>query len=1032
MPRFKSVCVLSCAVLLLATSLPRNSSAATARAIDFNRDIRPILADKCYKCHGPDAKQVKGNLKLDSLESATKPAKSGKVAIVPRQPAKSELVRRITTRDEDDRMPPKESGKTLTAQQVDLLKKWVEQGAAFKPHWAYAPPVRPPIPSVKNTAWPRNPVDHFIAARLDALKLKPSPEADRRTLARRLGFDLTGLPPQPEDVESFVADTDPKAWDDLVDRLLASPRYGERMAEYWLDLVRYADTIGYHSDNPRDIFPYRDYVIDAFNRNLPFDQFTTEQLAGDLLPNPTLRQKVASGYNRLLQTTEEGGAQAKEYESIYMADRVRNVSTVWMASTLGCAQCHDHKFDPFTTRDFYSMASFFADVKEAPIGKREAGILVPDDQQAAELERLEKKIAALKTKLETTTPELAAAQSDWEGKFDREKVADAHTLKFNLMGGTGGTTLELDDDGSIRAGGPNPEKSTYTITATSDLHTITGFRLELLPDEALQQHGPGRSRDGNLTLTDFSVTLNDSAGAKPRTLELGEASASFAQKEKDDLVPAWINISNLKEGGKLKFSLAAGQIGRPSQLVFPLKERLTVGDGSVLTVVLGQTAGKTNTVGRFRLTATTGDAPKATLGLAADDIAAVLSEEPEKRTAAQMKTLARHFRALTPLLDSARKELADTESENSGFLASVPRSLITIAGQPREIRVKPRGNWMDDTGDLVTPAVPRYFQAGAAAGERANRLDLARWLTSPENPLTARVFVNRLWKLYFGQGLAKTLEDVGSQGEPPTHPQLLDWMAVEFRESGWDVKHLIKLMVTSATYRQTSTAAKPLRDRDPYNLLLARQGRFRMDAEMVRDNALAISGLLSDQVGGPSAKPYQPAGYWSYLNFPLREYPQDHGPSLYRRSLYTWWQRSFLHPTMLTFDAPSREECVADRARSNTPQQALVLLNDPVYVEAARVFAGHIIHDGGATTESRLKWSFSRALSRPPTHDELNLLGQLCAHQLDHYRTDADDARKLIAVGESPVPANVDPAELASWTIVARTLLNLSETITRL
>jgi hypothetical protein len=771
------------AVLCGMLAVSGSAAAAEGPVVNYTRDIKPILAAHCYACHGPDEGRRKAKLRLDVRDAAIKKA------IKPGDPAASSLLDRVRSDDPDEIMPPPSAKKgALTAEQIALLKRWIEQGAKFDIHWAYVKPVRSMPPAVKNTSWPHNPIDQFIAARHDKLGYQPSPEADRVTLLRRLNFDLIGLPPSPEEVEAFVHDKSGNAYEKVVDRLLGSPHFGERMAVYWLDLVRYADTGGYHSDNHRDIALYRDWVITAFNQNKRFDRFTIEQLAGDLLPNPTAEQKIASGYNRLLQTTEEGGAQAKEYTAKYAADRVRNASSVWLATTLGCCECHHHKFDPFTTKDFYSFGAFFADVKEIAVGRQEQAVM-PTAEQQAQLDRLDREIAALKP-------------------------------------------------------------------------------------------APGKSK------------------AAP---------------------------------------------------------------------------------------------PSA----------------------------------------SVRERIAALEGQKKQLLQTIPKTLVTLSINPRVMRVLPRGNWLDDSGQVVAPAVPGSLPPLDVPGRRANRLDLAKWLVSRDNSLTARVFVNRLWKLTFGQGIVKSLEDFGTQGAFPTHPQLLDWLAVEFIDSGWDVKHMLKLLVMSSTYRQSSHAGRELRERDPGNLWLARQGRFRIDAEMVRDNALAISGLLSRQIGGPSVKPYQPAGYWAHLNFPTRTYQADHGANQYRRGLYTYWQRTFLHPSLKAFDAPTREECTVERPRSSTPLQALVLLNDPTYVEAARVFAERIVKEGGATMPERLDWAYRQAVSRNVKPEELRLLSALHAKHRAEFANDPQAAQKLLSTGERPTAKDLDTTELAAWTSVARVILNLHETITR-
>ncbi|MEX2141688.1 MAG: PSD1 and planctomycete cytochrome C domain-containing protein [Pirellulales bacterium] len=846
-----------------------SAAAAEPPKIQFNRDIRSILSQNCFACHGPDDDAREADLRLDIKAGLFGPVSDG-VAVVPGKAQASVLLQRIKSSDPDQRMPPADSGKKLTAEQIQTLERWVASGADWQGHWAYIPPTRADVLAVDAlpSGSTRNDIDRFVQTKLREQGLQPSAEADRVTLIRRLSFDLTGLPPKPEDVEAFVNDQGPDAYERLVDRLLASPHYGERMAIYWLDLVRFADTIGYHSDNPRNITPYRDYVIAAFNSNKPFDQFTIEQLAGDLIPEATTEQKVASGYNRLLMTTEEGGAQPKEYSAKYMADRVRNLSAVWMGSTMGCCECHDHKFDPFSTEDFYSLAAFFADVQETPVGKREPGMLLASDEQAAELKRLDDQVAALRQKLNADTPELAAAQAEWE-RAVRELASES-----------------------------GPEKGSERRDAARR----------------------GRNR-------------------------------------------------------------AAVQSADRYQ---PPKE--------ILDIVL---------------------------------------LDADKRSEEQGKKLAAHYRTVALLFDPLREQLAATEKQRNDLFARIPKTLITVAQSPRELRILPRGNWLDDSGEAVAPAVPHFLRQLDVSDRRANRMDLAQWLTARDNPLVARVFVNRLWMLFFGQGISKSMEDFGAQGEWPTNPELLDWLAVEFIDSGWDVKRLARLMVASHTYRQTSAPTAEQKARDPLNRYFARQSRFRLEAEIVRDNALAVSGLLVLKIGGESAQPYQPAGYWDFLNFPKRTWQHDNGENQYRRGLYTHWQRTFLHPSLLAFDAPTREECASERVRSNVPQQALVLLNDSTYVEAARVLAERVLKQSSASTEERLNWLYRSVLSRLPKEQEQKVLIELLEKHRGQYQANRVAAEQLIAAGLAPVAKDLDAAELAAWASVTRAVLNLHETITR-
>jgi hypothetical protein len=855
---------LACAAALVLFAWPSGLFAGKdLGGVDFARDIRPLLSDNCFACHGPDAKQRKADLRLDTREGALVYI-DGTSAVVPGKPSESELVRRVTTDDEDDLMPPPDSGKKLDATQKALLQRWIAEGAEYELHWSYKPVTRPMPPRVKNGSFVLNDIDRFVLATLRTKGHEPAREADRRTLIRRLSFDLTGLPPTWEQVRAFVADSSPRAFGKLVDRLLASPHYGERMAIYWLDLVRYADTMGYHSDNEQTKPLYREYVIDAFNDNLPFDQFTREQLAGDQLPGSTRRQLIASGYNRLNMTTREGGSQPKEYIAIYLGDRVRNVSGVWMATTLGCTECHDHKFDPFTSRDFYSLGAFFSDLEETPVGPQKYTPL-PTTAQQAKVDKLKKQIPVLEAVLNTQTPALDDALARWESA-QAERIASE-------------PSAEAD------ANGTEPAVSDGKPTADS--------------------------------------------AAPPKKI------------------------------------------------------------GEILAVPLA------------------------------------------KRSDEQKKTLAAHYRTFAPELAGARKELVDLKERIKRLEKAFPTSLVSVRlGKPRTVRILPRGNWQDESGPEVQPTVPARLKL-ADTESRAKRSDLADWVVSKDNPLTARVMVNRLWALCFGRGLAMPLDDFGAQGTPPTHPELLDWLAADLMDHGWDIKRTMKLLVTSGAYRQSSIADAKTLAADPLNKWLARQGRWRLDAEMVRDNALAVSGLLAKPIGGASVKPYQPVGYWKHLNFPKRKWAPDSGVSQYRRGLYTFWCRTFLHPSMLAFDAPTREGCVAERTRSNTPQQALVLLNDPTYVEASRVFAERILQHGGDTDGERLAWAFERALSREPSAGERDILLRLAGERAAHFAANAGAAKAAAAAGEWPAATALKPERVAAWAAVSRAILNLYETTSR-
>lgn len=1005
--------------------------------IEFNRDIRPILSENCFFCHGPDKNKREANLRLDT-EAGLLGSTDTKGVVRPGRSAESDLYRRIVTSDVDLVMPPTASNKHLSDRDKELLKRWIDQGGKYEGHWAFLPIKRPTIPTLDQNqpANPnpaaRNEIDAFIREELSAGGLTPSAEADRVTLIRRLSFDLIGLPPTTDDVAAFVNDTSRDAYERVVDRLLMSPHFGERLAVWWLDLVRYADTVGYHGDQDMSVSPFRQYVIESFNANKRFDQFTVEQLAGDLLPDPSLEQRIASGYNRLGMMSGEGGVQDKEYLAKYIAERVRNASGTWLGITLGCAECHDHKYDPFTAKDFYRFEAFFADIDEHGLyagGVWGNSIKVPTVDEASELGKLDQRIAATKAVLTTSTPRLVSAQADWE------KLQTVWTvLKPESLTSLNGTTFTVNEDGSVLAGGPNPATDTYTLNFSNVMDGITGIRLEALPDKSLPAQGPGRAGNGNFVLSEFSVTTSTKPGeATPVALQNPQATYEQSGASEGNPYGKWALAAAIDGDvkGKNWGWAILEKVGQPQTAVFETAAPLTGGVGRTLTIALAQNLENSNhTIGRFRIAVTRSPNPKLDLSLP-PNINDILQIAADQRNNDQRKAVADHYRAISPVLDSTRRLLARYESERSALDGKIPTTLVTASVTPRMVRILNRGNWMDENGEVVTPAFPAILAMTQPTEARLTRMDLARWMTAVDNPLTSRVFVNRIWKLFFGAGLSRRLDDLGAQGEPPSHPLLLDFMAGRFIDSGWNVKQLIKTIVMSETYRQTSKASPALRERDPHNRLLARQGRFRIDAEFVRDNSLAVSGLLVSKVGGLSVKPYQPPGYWAYLNFPQREWQNGHGDELYRRGIYTHWQRQYLHPSMLAFDAPSREECTADRPRSNTPLQSLVLLNDPSYVEAARAFAEQIIRQGGATTADRLKFAFRRATSRDISEQESKILDALLQKHLQEFRADLNAAKESQTVGARPAPSDLDLAELASWTSVARTILNLHETITR-
>lgn len=1024
----RSVPVLIASLVWMACSLHAPGDEPT---IDFDRQIRPLLSDNCFSCHGPDAAQRKADLRLDLRDAAVA---NGAISDV--DTSKSPLLERIDSTDPERQMPPAESNKKLTDAQKQLLHKWIEQGAKYTQHWAFVPAQKPTVPKDVH------PIDHLVEQQLAREGLQFSPPADTSTLVRRLALDLIGLPPSESQVSEIVADPAPGKIEKLIDQLLASPHYGERMSIPWLDVVRFADTIGYHSDTPRNVYPYRDYVIQAFNNNKPFDQFTIEQVAGDLLPDATQEQKIASCFNRLLLTTEEGGAQPKDYEARYLGDRVRAIGTTWLGLTIGCSQCHDHKFDPITMQDFYSMGAFFADIDEAIIGKREDGMLAPSATQANKLQQLKIALTTLQNEFNAPHPQLADQQRAWEQQqLAIESAGQAwQPITFNELKAEGGSTLTAQPNQSILASDKLPEQENYrlTLNVATD-QTIAALQLEVLPHESLPAGGSGRAGNGNFVLTEVVARIERGDG-QTQAIKFTAARASIEQSQAAGKHPdkKWSAASTIDADAKsAEWGWAIlPDVKKPQQLQLKLNEIAQLQAGDKLIIEMQQKhSNHGHLVGSFRWSHSSQslsyDAPLGSSPLA--ELLAIIKLPEAERKTDQVAKLRTAFQNSTPALANLRDQLANAQKQLADYEASLPRCLISNSNGKRIVRILPRGNWQDESGPQVQPKLPAFLVSTQPPSDRQlNRIDLARWLVSPQHPLTARVFVNRLWKQFFGIGLSKNLDDVGAQGEAPANGPLLDYLATEFVQSGWDIKHMVRLIVTSRAYQQSSLASPEMLTRDPENRLLARQSRFRLPAELVRDNALAIAGLLSTEVGGPSVKPYQPDGYWENLNFPQRTYKADAAPLQHRRGLYVWWQRSFVHPSMLAFDAPTREECAADRPQSNIPQQALVLLNDPTYVEAARALAVSMVGDKQASdAASRIRHAFVKATSRTPTEKELELLLKLYQESLSAYTADTTAATSLVSTGGRTPPPTDEIAMLAATIQVARAILNLHEVITR-
>ena len=1071
MPCFRHF-AMSQLLLLLLFALPLSSGFAEDQgsnqggAIDYNRQIRHILADKCLACHGFDAAERKANLRLHVRDSAIGKAESGEIAIVPGQPEKSELIARINSTDENLRMPPPETKKKLTDEEKALLKQWIAEGAKYQTHWAFTAPQKPALPAIKDKAWPRGEIDLFIAARLEANNLKPSPEAAKTTLIRRLTLDLLGLPPTPAEVDAFLADQSADAYERLVDRLMASPFYGERMAVDWLDASRFADTHGYHIDSGRDMTRWREYVIESFNRGVPWDQFTIEQLAGDLLPETNdpaenLRRKIASGFNRNNMINFEGGAIPQEYLTAYIIDRVNTTGTVFLGLTVGCTQCHDHKFDPLTQKDFYSLYAFFNTLPENGLdgskGNAAPMIKAPRPGQDQLLAAIASSIADLEKRLISPLPEVDAAQAKWEvSALDEAKNAWQFAEVSDVIS-KGGATLKNLPDGSYLATEKNPDKETYQmrLRLRPELKQVTAVRLEALPDDSLPMKGAGRSANGNIVMTGVKISLRTDARGEAEWLNLpiSAAEADFSQKE--------YQIAGVLDADPANGWGIYPEVGKAHQAMFTLAEPLALSTPREIRVTLDfQSQFSQHQIGRFRLAVASAAKPQLVDTLPAE-VATALAIPADKRSDVQAAAVKKHYREnVSPEFARLNEQIAKLKKQRTDLEQTVPTVMVMQdMDKPRETFILVRGAY-DKPGEKVTPDVPSFLPS-LPDGATHNRLALANWLIDPQHPLMSRVTVNRYWQMFFGTGLVKTAEDFGTQGDLPTHPDLLDWLATDFMavsaptltrrasegvsgQAGslphdqWDVKKLVRRIVTSSTYRQSSVVTPELNAKDPENRLLARGPRYRLQAEFIRDEALFLGGLLNRKIGGKSVSPYQPPGIWEELasradgkNWTAQEYSQSHGEDLYRRTMYTYWKRTAPPPSLMTFDAPDRETCTVRRARTNTPLQALVLMNDPTYVEASRKFAERIIKEGGDSLDQRLTFAFRSALARPPSPAELAVLRGIYNHQLVRFKASPEAATKLLAVGESPRDESLDAAELAAWSIVASALMNLDETLTK-
>ena len=959
-PRPLSTTTLSNAALLVVLGLLARGAQAENTMV-FNRDIRPILADKCFACHGFDPKTRKADRRLDTAEGA-QAEKDGVRAIVPGDLTKSEAWARIITTEADDLMPPAKSHKTLSAAEKETIKHWIAQGAKYQKHWSFEVPQRSALPEVKNKGWVRNPIDALVLARLETAGLAPAPEADRRTLARRLSLDLTGLPPKPEEVEAFINDTAPDAYEKLAARLMDSQQWGEHRGRYWLDAARYGDTHGIHIDNYREIWPYRDWVIKAFNRNMRFDAFTIEQIAGDLLPNPTREQLVATGFHRCNITTGEGGAIPEEYLAVYANDRVTTTSWVWLGLTANCAACHDHKFDSITQKDFYSMAAYFRNTTQEAMDRNAKDnkpvVYLPGPADEKRFDELPKLIKAGTE---------AVAKRRTEGAKDAQSWAEAVT----------------PDDLNIKA-----------REATGELDVAKAFSIAARIKAA---------KDGVIA-----------GGLFVQGKKFGvQAGKQVAMTRRDVLTP-----------GKEQHLMVTFDGKNGITLYLDGKEAELARGGKIAAKAPLES---TTEVRKYALSLTKDDA-RSLFEEAGLRKAAVVT--PDKRNPKQKAELTDfYFRSVDTSAIELAAKLEALTSEDTALKARTTVSHIQEE-KPGEAmaNILMRGAY-DKPGEKVTPAGFSALHA-MPAGAPKNRLGLARWLMATENPLTARVTVNRFWQELFGTGLVKTAEDFGTQGEQPVNQALLDWLAVEFRESGWDVKKLFTLMVTSATYRQMSKVTPEKLERDPQNRLLSRGPRFRMDAEMIRDYALAVSSSLSPKMGGPGTKPYQPSNIWEIVGLQGSRYTQDKGENLYRRTIYNFWKRQSPPPNMEVFNAPTREVCTVRRERTNTPLQALVTLNDPQFVEAARRLAQLVLKDKSEPSAAIAALG-ERVLLRPLSAAETQVVAQTESDLEAEFYTNPERAKSFLSVGESKADETLPAAKLAAFTMIASQLLNLDEALNK-
>jgi hypothetical protein len=1026
---------------------------AAAGAVDFDRDVRPILSERCFTCHGPDEGMRPTALRLDTEEGAFGTLAGGGFAIVRGDVGQSELMERITSDDPARRMPPAYKGiAKLPEAEIAVLRQWIEEGAGWSKHWSFEAPRRPELPEVQDAAWSKHPIDRLIYSRLEKERLEPAAQASRAALIRRVTLDLTGLPPTPEEVDAFEQDASPDAYEKVVDQLLASAHYGERMAVDWLDAARYADTNGYQSDGVRSMWRWRDWVVDAFNSNMPFDEFTVEQLAGDLLPNATLDQKIATAFNRNHRTSAEGGIVEEEFLAEYAADRASTTATVWLGLTMGCARCHDHKYDPLKQKEFYELFAFFNNLPERGLvynfGNEKPTIKAPTAEQQQKLAALDAAVEKAERKWDALAPEIARGVGEWAGKlaqsrdedwsiaevlkaaydFDRAKAPYAVWKKLPEGLQRGSERLQLaDGKRGLAAKLGNNETTDLGDVAGFDYDEPFSFTFWLKPESKdgailTRMHEAGEEQGWGFYLKDGKLRFEFTMRQTDHSMRIvSKAPLAMGQWRHVVLtyageLPASAGTRLYVDGQAFPFDVEWDDLKWPVSYRYPLKLGTGGGQKSVEGLI-----DELRIYGRVL-------SPMEVQVAALDESLSAIAAKAERSEAEQEKLRLAYLDQKSPKdVQQARADLKLARSKREYFYETIPTVMVFEEREDvRPAHLLKRGAY-DAPGEEVQPGVPSVLPPLLTSG-RASRLDLARWIVSRDNPLTARVTVNRYWQQLFGVGLVKTVDDFGSQGERPVQPELLDWLAVEFMESGWNVKGIQKTIVMSEAYRQSFQASPELLQRDPENRLIARGPRFRLPAEMIRDQALAAAGLLSSEMGGPPVKPYQPAGLWEELSD--AKYEPSAGGALYRRSLYTYWKRTVPPPSMATFDASDRESCTVNRSRTNTPLQALTLMNDVTYVEAARKLAERMLLDGGAGPAARIDYGFRRVLARHPRDAEAEALQSALADFLSDYRSDREAAKALLEVGESPAE-KADPHELAAYTAVASLILNLDEAVTK-